>query len=415
MTCIYCPSTGPFTDEHVVPAGLGGDDKDWLLKDVVCGVCNTTIFSPLETKVMRSSPLAIARLFLQSRSRNRGGKTTAPSIQAPVSYFDDAETGLLLEQELRGRGQPTVFPQVIVVPPNQVTVTATDVPSANQLVDELGSLPDLLTICVKERDGPEVRFHLSPLTWQNNRYSVGEAAGQAKAPRDVIWLEPLELPATNPAATLTPRVFRRTNGPLVCRAGSVDDAARLLTFIRTNHSDLIVPAGTPATSTVTPGIHFRQLMDAAAYDRVLTKIGINLCAHLFGPDAVRTAAFDAARDYARTGDGGVRRWPIEVAKASTDRFPRLPNHHLMVVTVNPPSAEQAGHVAVLMQFYGGPIEALIVAEGDTGIPDCPDPIFVVVDYEANVISKFSMEEFAIFAIASQASIPFFDPEPSGNA
>ncbi len=47
LNCIYCPSTGPFTDEHVVPAGLGGDDKDWLLKDAVCGVCNTTIFSPL--------------------------------------------------------------------------------------------------------------------------------------------------------------------------------------------------------------------------------------------------------------------------------------------------------------------------------------------------------------------------------
>ncbi len=364
---------------------------------------------------MRSSPLAIARLFLQSRSRNRGGRTTAPSIQAPVSYFDDPETGLLLEQELRGRGQPTVFPQVIVVPPNQMTVTATDVPAANKLVDELGSLPDLVTICVKERDGPEVRFHLTPLTWRDNRYSVSEAIGQAKAPRDAIWLEPLERPATNPGATLTPRVFRRTKGPLVCRAGSVEDAARLLTFIRLNHSDLVVPSGTPATSTETPGIHIRQSMDVAAYDRVLTKIGVNLCAHLFGIGAVRTSAFDAARNYARTGAGGVRRWPIELAKSHTDRFPRLPNHHVMVVMVNPPSAGQAGHVAVLMQFYGGLADALIVAKGDTGIPNCPDPIFVVVDYEANVISIFSVEEFAIFAISSQTGIPFLDPKPSGSA
>lgn len=81
VTCIYCSSLGPFTDEHVVPAGLGGDDRDWLLKGVVCAVCNTKVFSPLETKVMRSSPLAMARLFLQSRSRDRGAKTAAPSIQ----------------------------------------------------------------------------------------------------------------------------------------------------------------------------------------------------------------------------------------------------------------------------------------------------------------------------------------------
>lgn len=412
MTCIYCASTGPFTDEHVVPAGLGGDDKNWLLQDVVCGVCNTTVFSPLEIKVMRSSPLAIARLFFQSRSRNRGGKTTAPSIQAPVSYFDDPETGLLLEQELRSKGQPTIFPQVIVVPPNQVTVTAPDVPAANKLVDELSSLADLLTICVKERDGRGVRFQLTPLTWQDNRYSVGEVARQAKAPTDAIWLEPLERPATNSAATLTPRVFRRTNGPLVCRAGSVDDAARLLTFIRANHSELVVPAGSPPISTDTPNIHFRQLMDAAAYNRVLTKIGVNLCAHLFGPDAVRTSAFDAARDYARKASGAVRRWPRDVAKRYTERFPRLPHHHLFVVTVNPPSPEQPGHVAVLMQFYGGLVEGFIVAEGDTGLPDCPNPIFVVVDYEANAISKLSMEDFAIFAIANETSGP--SPEPTGN-
>src|SRR4051794_23745756 len=43
-TCIYCDSKGPFSEEHVVPAGLGGDDRDWLLKDCVCAKCNTTVF-----------------------------------------------------------------------------------------------------------------------------------------------------------------------------------------------------------------------------------------------------------------------------------------------------------------------------------------------------------------------------------
>lgn len=415
MTCIYCPSTGPFTDEHVIPAGLGGDDKNWLLKSIVCGDCNTMVFSPLEVKVMRSSPLAIARLFLQSRSRNRGGKTTAPSIQAPVSYFDDPETGLLLEQELRSGGKPTIFPQVIVAPPNQVTVAATDMRGANKLVGELGSLADQLTICVKERDGPDVHFHLTPLTWLENGYLVGEAARQSKAPHDAIWLEPLERPATNPTSVLTPRVFRRTNGPLVCRAGSIDDAARLLTFIRANHSGLVVPAETPATITNTPRIHFRQLMDLAAYDRVLTKIGVNLCAHLFDAEAVRTSAFNAAREYARTGVGSVRKWPNEVAQAHSDRFPRLPHHHLIVVTANPPRAGQAGHVVVLMQFYGGLVQAFIVAEGDTGIPTCPDPIFVVVDYKTNKISKFSIEDFVTFAITCQTSMPFIERGLSGSA
>ncbi len=337
------------------------------------------------------------------------------SIQAPVSYFDDPETGLLLEQELRSRGQPTIFPQVIVIPPNQVTVTATDVPAANKLVHELSSLADLLTICVKERDGPEVRFQLTPLSWQDNGYSVGDAGGQGQgaARRDLARASgapgnqsgrdahTTRVPANERSARMPGRERPRCSAP-------ADLHPRQPLW-------LVVPAGTPSTSTDTPSIHFRQLMDGAAYDRVLTKIGVNLCAHLFGPDAVRTSAFDAARNYARSGSGGVRRWPIEVAKALTERFPRLPHHHLMVVTVKPPSAGQAGHAVVLMQFYGGLLEAFILAEGDTGFPACPNPIFVVVDYEANAISKFSMEEFAIFAIASQTSIPFLDPEPSGNA
>ena len=79
--CIYCGSQGPFTDEHVVCAGLGGDDNEWLLTDCVCDVCNTEIFSKLETKFLRASPVAIARLFLQPRTRNQSGKTGAPSVQ----------------------------------------------------------------------------------------------------------------------------------------------------------------------------------------------------------------------------------------------------------------------------------------------------------------------------------------------
>lgn len=58
--CIYCDGAGPFSDEHVVCAGLGGDDKRFLLVNVVCARCNTDVFSPLELEALRSSPLAIA-------------------------------------------------------------------------------------------------------------------------------------------------------------------------------------------------------------------------------------------------------------------------------------------------------------------------------------------------------------------
>jgi hypothetical protein len=53
------------------------------------------------------------------------------------------------------------------------------------------------------------------------------------------------------------------------------------------------------------GVHLSYKMDMAAYDRVMTKIGVNLCAKLFGPDFVRRPEFKPTKDYARTGVGHV--------------------------------------------------------------------------------------------------------------
>jgi hypothetical protein len=396
LTCIYCPSVGPYTDEHVVPAGMGGDDGRWLLKDVVCGVCNTDVFSPMETKVMRASPLAIARLFRQTRSRNRGKKTAAPSIHAPLSYFDDPQSGLLLEQELGSEGQSRIWPQVNFVPPERMTVSATDAASANDLIRDLGNLADLLTLCEKRRDGLEVRYRLTLLRWNSVAYEPGEVDSTAAAPRGAVWLEPLEYPETETAGILTARVFRRAKGPMTCRADGVDDVATLLTLIRHHHPKLVVPADAASISTDTPSIHLRQVMDPVAYDRVLVKIGVNVCAHLFGDDIVRTPGFARAREYARYGTGSVVQLSIEDAKKFTDAFPVLAHHHLLLVATKAPEGEEPGCVMITMQFYGGLTHSYLLAVGDA-VPNAADPIFVVVDYEANSIERHSPESFALFA------------------
>lgn len=376
--------------------GMGGDDGRWLLKDVVCGICNTDVFSPMETKVMRASPLAIARLFRQTRSRKRGKKTAAPSIHAPLSYFDDPQSGLLLEQELGGGGQSRVWPQVNFVPPERMTVSATDAASANELVSDLGHLADLLTVCEKIRDGFEVWYRLTLLRWDGVAYEPGEIDSVAAPPRDAIWMEPLEHPETETAGTLTARVFRRAKGPMTCRADGVDSVAGLLTLIRHNHAKLVVPADAASISTDTPNIHLRQIMDPAAYDRVLVKIGVNVCAHLFGDEAVRTPAFARARDYARYGTGSVVRLPIEEAKTITDAFPVLAHRHLLFIDAKAPSGGEPGRLTITMQFYGGLSHSYLLAVGD-GVPDAADPVFVVVDYEANSIERHSPESFALFA------------------
>jgi hypothetical protein len=69
-TCIYYNEQKPFTSEHVVSVGIGGDDPNWLLTDCVCGDCNTKVFAPLEQKVFRTSPIGVARIFMQTATRN---------------------------------------------------------------------------------------------------------------------------------------------------------------------------------------------------------------------------------------------------------------------------------------------------------------------------------------------------------
>ncbi|MDR2856392.1 MAG: hypothetical protein LBV50_00905 [Novosphingobium sp.] len=390
---------------------MGGDDRGWLLKEVVCGICNTEVFSPLEAKVMRASPLSIARLFLQTRTRKRGKKTSAPSIRAPISYFDDPQSGLLLEQELGGSGQSRVWPQVNFVPPERMIVSATNVASANELRRNLEALADLLTVCEKTREGLEVRYRLTPLRWDGLAYEVGESDGVAAPPRDAIWLEPLEYPKTETAGTLTARVFRRAKGPITCRADCVGDVASLLTLIRHNHAKLVVPAGTTSISTETPSIHLRQAIDPVAYNRVLVKIAVNVCAHLFGDEAVRTPAFARAREYARYGTGSVVQLPIEHAKRITATFPPLPHHHLLLVYAKAPSAGEPGHVMINMQFYGGIVHSYLIAVGDS-VPTSAEPIFVVVDFEANSIEGHSPDGFAQFAgsIGALWRDTAFDPD-----
>lgn len=97
--CIYCTSAGPFSAEHMIPAGLGADDKRFLLRDMVCKVCNTNVFSTLELEWLRNSPTAIARIFMQEKGRQRGSKRQSPKLGAgqkvvitPEGYTAEADS-----------------------------------------------------------------------------------------------------------------------------------------------------------------------------------------------------------------------------------------------------------------------------------------------------------------------------------
>src|SRR5471030_2615714 len=81
LGCIYCGLLRPFNDEHVFPAGLGGDDRAFMLRDLVCETCNSETFSRMEAGLMRNSPEAFARVHSQSRGRKRKKSSGGPKFQ----------------------------------------------------------------------------------------------------------------------------------------------------------------------------------------------------------------------------------------------------------------------------------------------------------------------------------------------
>jgi hypothetical protein len=377
----------------VVPAGLGGDDSGWLLKGCVCAVCNTTIFSPLETRVLRSSPIAWARLFLQPHTRDRGSSTGTPSVQPGLSYYYEPGSGLLLEQELAAGGVPIILPQIIPQSPNMLGIFARDVDGARELQTDLTTaLADELVLIEKKPQSGSAKptFTLTGLTWTDGRYSAGEAKSARQPPKNGVWIEPLEKPATAPAEALLPaRVYRRTAGQLVCRSPDVTVAALLLSALRDHLNEVVVPDHVPQQADTAPGVHQRMRFDLTAYDRVLTKIGVNLCAKLLGPEYVRQPEFDTAKHYARTGEGAVLKIrPDEAQRFEVFKSP-YPNHHILALL--PCAGQQPGAFGIVFcaRFYDGQVEAIRLADFSGPVPGLSSPAVILVDYVHQQITRLS--------------------------
>ena len=99
----------------------------------------------------------------------------------------------------------------------------------------------------------------------------------SRAPKAGIWIEPLIRPVTaQDGAPLLPRIFRRLAGQLICRVNVAEHAGLFLTVLR-NAPKLMDASkvGSVGTTEGKPGFHQRYNMDMAAYDRALTKIGLN--------------------------------------------------------------------------------------------------------------------------------------------
>ncbi|MGO8844263.1 MAG: hypothetical protein ACLQFI_02735 [Methylocella sp.] len=311
--------------------------------------------------------------------------------------YRDPNSGLLLAAEMGPEGKTIILPQIVVVFKEGAGETAITGPNHNDVREFLARLQNVLAdeviLIEKRKEGFEVAYQTTPLTWTDEAYMAGESKSSSSAPKEGLWLEPLTRPETASNGERLPfAVFALPKGQLVCRGESPALASALLTFLRQNpqiRSTDQVDATT--SSDDAPGVHLGFNFDMAAYDRVLTKIGLNLVAKLLGVAFVRNVAFDSAVDYARNGVGGVYKVePTAAASLESCLGPAIADRHVMGLFER--SSANGTHALVfVIRLYGGPFEVYRLAEFDRAIAGLETPILVHVDYANHKIERLDLE------------------------
>lgn len=390
LLCIYCDGPGPFSDEHVIRAGLGADDSRFLLVDMVCRRCNTDVFGNLEREALRSSPIGFARAFMQPQGRDRGKRTTAPGIQAQHKQMANG-SGYPDEIDFGPHAKPLVLPQLKITGEKTFDSSAVGPDELRSFITSLSTMlqNDQVT-CIRKR-GPEheLRYEAITLLRSGESYTqVGGSKLQAKPPQECLWLESYDQTRTKgmiPAAT----IFRNLNGSIVLKTSSttVEDALNFFvravdqfsfdTQVTKDREGPIVSVG----MTVTIGV----------IERVIAKIGINLLAYYLGRDYMADFGFRKVKDGVLTGTPSVGGQIVEDVsmKAMLDAAPN--NHHVIFLSK---VSQSGGRAAIILvaKLYG--VAHIMCLARDVPEPHLPLPVFFLVDYVNHKVKQQSLIEYS---------------------
>ena len=390
--CLYCGRLGPYSDEHVVSAGLGGDDPAWMLRGCVCSRCNTSIFSKLESHVLKASPIALARLFNQPTTRDR--KPPSP-LQARTT-LQMTDGGPQLAGELAAGGQPMLFAQVVFEegPRGSITdnlaLTGPDLAAIQRLFVALRDLlADQLPLIEKRAADA---FTVTPLTWQCDHYHTNDPTQTRKPPSSCVWFEQVRTPRTTGMIEAS-SVFQRSSGQVVGRSSDIHHLSTMLSLLRSNLGSLVAMLDQPvAPTTAVPRMNLQVKADLEAIHRTMVKIGLNLTAHLFSPSVLRRAEFDAAVSYA-LGEGGA---PRRAQLPSQLLGPAIAERHVFYLSVN---TDPNGNPALffMARLYDvGPIESFVLAQFAAPAAGLESTV-VHVDYTTNQFEQMTLEEHLLRA------------------
>jgi len=387
--CIYCGQDGPYKDEHVIPAGLGAGD-DWLLKDLVCKVCNNG-FSAFESRVQRRAEIGVNRRSLQRAGRDRGSKTRPPALEAVATLLSRPD-GPCFETELGDDPlqAPRLLPSVSLVR-GLLEGGGTFAYEIGEFLNELERLLQDDLVLMRARPTPREPYMRICLALRPDGYEVLDAMALAVPETDAIWIEPLQQDLTGE----DPVVFMRAKGGVVVRVVNANDAAAA-SFLSRVREELPGLRHGLATSTKVeiipqPVIHVRTLQpEEDEMARFVAKMGFNLVAHE-SAELCRHACFDGISEFIRSSAGQASRLAAPMDEPIVAFMNALAaKRHWVMLFARPSADGQSMGLVFLCRLYGGEVQGVTLAEDvPTELADVQ--LFVVADYNTQTIERYDQD------------------------
>lgn len=399
-TCIYCSRPGPFTDEHVFCAGLGGDDNTFLLRELVCKNCNEKIFSPLEAAFLRTSPEAIARAFLQNHGRKRSGRvraTEAPLLQCRSASILLPDSDEPAEAMFERGGAVSILPKFILSG-SKLDSRAAESEDLEVFCEELISFlsADELVAIRKVHAASGATFIVTTYKFYCNKYIESSSIILKKAPKKCFWIECSggELEVEEKRRT---ELVRNANGHTIVRIKNEAEVCDLFGRLRRNIVTFKAIASNKMESkpVINPLVSLSIQTNFDARARVLAKIGVNLCAFFSGGNFVRHDSFSEIKRKILYGEDDIALHSFIVDDSSPvllKMFDVVPNTKHFVSIMLAPMHGGTNKLSMLLRLYGGAFINITLAEN---LPHQPSfPIFLEVEYNLHRLEILNSEEFS---------------------
>lgn len=389
--CIYCGNTeNAFDTEHVFPAGMGGNDSNYLLVDTVCEKCNHN-FSKFETTLMRRSVVALARIFLQPYGRRNG---EPPEIDTLETHVID-NSGRAIESDHFGSKIETLAQLSFVE--NTIHTTAKDTEALREFLKILADLfvdKKLLTTEKISQKKPD-RFQVSTYVATDKDYILETTQVVSKAPKNTIWLG-YNAQLDKDKKPVPPRIFRRKKGEILLKTHDSSLIGKILGSARRALPEIVENSTDPKSSEVEhPLVQITAEAWSGECDRAIAKIGFNLLVHRIGKNQAADSAFDKIR---KSIVDGHPQLPLVFLPDETEGsikkniFANIPaNHHCLLLT---PLVMPDGKVRILFAavLYGSVGVWVELAE-DSDLAILSEPVFYLVDFISNKITSLNIVEY----------------------